>query len=499
MLADHTDTIAALDLGSNSFHMIVARISNGQIQVLDRLREMVQLAAGLDQRNRLSSAAQQRALACLERFGQRLQQIQAGRLRIVGTNTLRQARNSAGFLRRAQQVLGHSVDIISGAEEARLIYLGVVHSVAAINGQRLVIDIGGGSSELIIGQQFNPLYLHSLKMGCISINRAHFSTGTFSKKQFQEAELQVQRRIEPIREEYLTRGWQVVTGASGTIKVIQNVLEREGWSEAGISLQGLRRLRSAILEAGNVAALIARWQLEEGRAQVFAGGFVVLHGLCEALHISRLDVSDGALREGVLYDLLGRIRDEDVRDHTIAAVSASYGIDAAQAQRVSNTARQLLEQAKEHWGLQGEEAANWLEWAARLHEIGLLLSYERYHKHGAYIIQHANFPGFSRCDQMLLALLVRRHRRAFPADAFKELRPELAVPAQRLCVLLRLAVLLHRGRSRQALPPLIIKVRRQRLIVQFPAGWLDTQPLTRADLEAEREYLKEAGLRLAFC
>ena len=249
--------------------MIVARIANGHLQVLDRLREMVQLASGLDSRNRLSGESQQRALDCLARFGQRLRQIPPEQLRIVGTNTLRQARNSAEFLARAEAVLGHNVEIISGYEEARLIYLGVAHSVAAITGRRLVVDIGGGSTELIIGEQFDPLHLNSLKMGCVSISRACFDDGRITEGRLREAELLVRLQLEPVREEYWERGWQVATGASGTIKAIQEVITREGWSREGITLEALRRLRGALLESGGTAAIATRWQLEPARAGCF--------------------------------------------------------------------------------------------------------------------------------------------------------------------------------------------------------------------------------------
>ncbi len=493
-----TDVVAAIDLGSNSFHLIVARIANGHVQVLDRLREMVQLAAGLDNRNRLSEESQQRALDCLARFGQRLRHLAPEQLRIVGTNTLRQARNSALFLSRAEQVLGHNIEIISGQEEARLIYLGVAHSVADVAGQRLVVDIGGGSTELIVGEKFDTHRLTSLKMGCVSLSRACFDDGRINESRLREAELQVRLKLEPVCEEFLERGWQVATGASGSIKAIHEVITKEGWSREGITLESLRRLRAALLESGQTAAVAGRWQLEPARARVFTGGFVVLHGLCEALGVTRMEVSDGALREGVIYDLLGRIRHEDVRDRSIAAVIDRYGLDRAQAERVSATARMLLDQVRDRWSLTTAELTHYLDWAARLHEIGLLLTHDRHHKHGAYILQHAELPGFSNSDQTLLAALVRRHRRGFSAGAFKHLPKESATLAQRLGVVLRLAVVLHRSRSRQPLPPLELRAGQRRLDLRFPSGWLDDQPLTRADLAAEARYLKKAGFRLEF-
>ena len=491
-----SDSVAAIDLGSNSFHMIVARIENGRVQVLDRLREMVQLAAGLDERNRLSHAAQQRALACLARFGQRVRHIPPARLRIVGTNTLRQARNSAEFVARAERVLGHKVEIVSGHEEARLIYLGVAHNVGDVSGQRLVVDIGGGSTELIIGQQFEPLHLASLRMGCVSLSREFFADGRITGKNLRRAELLVQLNLEPVREDYLARGWEVVTGASGSIKAIHDVLVSEGWSRQGITLDALRRLRAALLETRETAAIASRWQLEPARARVFVGGFVVLHGLCEALGATRMEVSEGALREGLIYDLLGRIRHEDVRDRTIAEVTARFGLDETQARRVSTTALDLLRQARAKWHLSGKEARCVLDRAARLHEVGLLLAHDGYHKHGAYVIEHSDLPGYSRDDQRLLSALVRRHRRAFPASAFAHLPADWVKPARHLCVLLRLAVVLHRSRSSEPLPKLELRVDRQQMTLLFPATWLARHPLTRADLQIEADLLRAAGFVL---
>jgi exopolyphosphatase/guanosine-5'-triphosphate,3'-diphosphate pyrophosphatase len=488
--------VAAIDLGSNSFHMIVARISNGHVQILDRLREMVQLAAGLDRHHRLSAESQQRALDCLARFGQRLRHIPSARLRIVGTNTLRQARNSAGFVARAEQLLGHRVEIVSGQEEARLIYLGVAHSVGDVATQRLVVDIGGGSTELIIGEQFDPLHLASLRMGCVSLTRACFTDGRITAARLRKAELLVQLSLEPVREEYLVRDLQTVTGASGSIKAIQDVIISEGWSREGITLEGLRRLRTALLEVRDNTGVARRWQLEPARARVFVGGFVVLHGLCEALGIAQMDVSEGALREGLIYDLLGRIRHEDVRDRTIADVIRRFDLDEAQAERVSASALDLLRQVRVPWKLTGKEARSVLERAARLHEIGLLLTHDQYHKHGAYVLAHAELPGYSRNDQQLLAALVRRHRRSFPADAFADLPRDWACHARRLCALLRLAVVLHRGRSNEPLPAIGLRVERQRMYLSFPPDWLDEHPLTHADLQMEARLLCKAGFEL---
>ncbi len=488
-----SEFVAAIDLGSNSFHMIVARLANGQVQVHDRLREMVQLAGGLDARNRLSQEAQKRALECLARFGQRLRDIPPEQLRIVGTNTLRQARNSAEFVARAEQVLGHKVEIVRGQEEARLIYLGVAHSVGDVSGQRLVIDIGGGSTELIIGKKFDPLHLASLKMGCVSLSRACFGDGRVTASRLREAELLVQLTLEPVRQEYWRAVGEWSPAPPASIKAIQDVLISEGWSREGITREALRRLRGELLEVRDTTAIASRWQLDPARARVFVGGFVVLHGLCEALAIDQLEVSEGALREGLIYDLLGRIRHEDVRDRTIVDVITRFNLDEAQARRVSATALALLRQVRSKWRLGGEEAAHVLERAARLHEVGLLLTHDQHHKHGAYVLEHADLPGYSRDDQLLLSALVRRHRRSFPGTAFAHLPRAWKDAAPRLCVLLRLAVVLHRSRTSDPLPTIGLRVERRQLELRFPPGWLEEHPLTRADLQNEAHLMRKAG------
>ncbi len=494
-----TDNIAAIDLGSNSFHMIIARMANdGQLQVLDRLKEMVQLAAGLDDDRMLSREARQRALDCLARFGQRLRRIPPSRVRIVGTNTLRQARNGRGFLAAAEELLGYSVEVISGIEEARLIYLGVAHTSPPVEGRRLVIDIGGGSTELIIGEGFEPLHLESLYMGCVSMTRCHFAGKRLREGILREAELVVRLELEPVQTAYESVGWDTVTGASGTVRAIRDVVVGEDWCREGISRAALRRLRAALLGAGSTRAIAERWALSRERAAVFAGGFAVLHGVVETLGIEQLTVADGALREGVVYDLLGRIRHEDVRERTVAALVRRYSIDAAQARRVRDTAMQLFGQVRESWQLSDERFRSDLNWAARLHEIGLAIAHTQYHKHGGYILQHADLPGFSRSEQQLIAALVRGHRRKFPLDVFENLPGSLMLPGRRLCMLLRLAVALQRGHRHQSLPVVAIRASGRQVALRFPAGWLAEYPLTGGDLDSEAQYLKKVGYKLSY-
>lgn len=490
------DTVAAVDLGSNSFHMIIARVGEeGGIRVVDRLREQVQLAAGLDEDRRLAPEARARALACLERFGERLRGVPQGKVRAVGTNTLRQMRDGGPFLEAARRALGHPIEVIAGHEEARLIYLGVAHSQADDRGKRLVIDIGGGSTEFIIGERFEPTHRESLYLGCVSVSRRYFRDGRITEEALQRAEIGARLEVEGIERQYRRVGWDECIGASGTIKAVQSVLVANGWTQEGINARGLERLRKAMVKAGSVDALDLPG-LSRERAPVMPGGFAVLAAAFKGLGIEEMRVSDGALREGLLYDLMGRIGHEDVRERTIQAMARDYQTSQRFALRVAHTAQRCLEQVAAAWDLAGEELSTMLRWAALLHEIGLAISHHGYHKHGAYLVRYSDMPGFSRQDQLLLSALVRGQRRRFPREVFDELPNGLAPKATRLCVLLRLAVLLNHGRGPEPSPRVRLKADQEGLEVRFSRGWLARHPLTRANLEQEAEYLKAVKLRL---
>jgi exopolyphosphatase/guanosine-5'-triphosphate,3'-diphosphate pyrophosphatase len=489
--------IAAVDLGSNSFHMIVARVSNGQLHIIDRLRETVRLGSGLDKRHQLSVAAQNRALACLRRFGQRLRAMTPGNVRCVGTNALRQARNAEDFLARAQRALGQPIEVIAGREEARLIYLGVAHSGPETRGKRLVLDIGGGSTELIVGKGFESLHRESLYMGCVSMSGAHFANGVIKRATFAAAELAAHQELQPVQENLLNAGWKTAIGASGTLLAVRDVLRAQGWSAAGITLRGLKRLRKALLDAGHIDKLKLSG-LSADRAPVFPGGVAILIAIFEAFGLKKVAVSEGALREGLLYDLLGRIRREDVRERTIQALCTRYQVDPTHAERVRKTALSALDAVLKAWGLKSDEQRNRLGWAARLHEIGLSLAHTRFHKTGAYLIANSDLPGFSLQEQKLLAMLVRGHRRKYPSAALQVLPRASQRAVKYLCVLLRLAVLLHRARAYQAPPRLKIVAGTNQLRLRFPVNWLERHPLTAADLVQEAAYLKAAKIKLKF-
>lgn len=484
--------VAAVDLGSNSFHMVVARVDSGELKVVDRLKESVRLAGGLADDKTLTEEARARALQCLERFGQRLRSFPARRVRAVGTNTLRMARGSRDFLKAAGAALGHDIEVVSGFEEARLIYLGVAHSLADDGRRRLVVDIGGGSTELIVGKGFEPHTMESLHMGCVSLTRKHFGGGEITRKRLTCAEMDARVELEPVEHRFRALGWDRAVGASGTVRAIEQVLRENAWSEFGITAAGLAQLRQAMLEAGRLDKLDLPG-LSAGRAQVLPGGFAVLAAAFEALGIERMEAADGALREGVIYDLIGRRGQEDVRARSVAALAARYHVDQAQARRVGDTAAGL------HAGLQWQldaDSERMLRWAATLHEVGLDISHSQYHKHGGYVVTHTDLAGFSREEQRLLALLVRAHRRKFPVALFSELPDGWAEQARWLAVLLRLSVVLHRGRTDTSMPRLHLSAEGESLRLRFPEAWLDAHPLVRADLEQERDYLAAAGYRL---
>ncbi|WP_024327944.1 Ppx/GppA phosphatase family protein [Thioalkalivibrio sp. AKL19] len=490
-------TVAAVDLGSNSFHMIVSRRQEGEVLKVDRLKEMVRLASGLAPDGQLDPEVAQRALDCLDRFGQRLRQLPRGHVRVVGTNTLRQMRDSRAFLRAAEEALGHPVEIIAGREEARLIYLGVAHTLADDSGRRLVMDIGGGSTEFIIGERFEPVLAESLEMGCVTFTRRFFAEGRLTRKAFAAAQLRAEQELQPIATAYREQGWDQALGASGTILALDRMVHEAGLDvPPGVSRKNLEALRDALIEQGAIEGLKFPG-LAEDRAPVIAGGLAVLLGSFEALGIERLHPSEGALREGVVHDLLGRFRHEDVRGRTIHTLRRRFAVDAAQADRVQATVARLVTAARAAWGLDEDDAER-LDWAAELHEIGLALAHSKYHKHGEYILAWADLPGFSQPEQAELALLVRLHRRSLKPKLLSGVREGRARPLLSMAALLRLAVLLHRSRAPDPVPLERIEATQEGLTLTFAPDWLDTHPLTRADLETEREEWARNKLVLEF-
>ncbi len=492
---DQSALMAAIDLGSNSFHMVVARLIQGEVRVVSKMGEKVQLGAGLDANNNLTEDAQTRALECLSRFAQKLQNIPPQSVRVVGTNTLRAAKNARQFQLAARRMLGVPIEVIAGREEARLVYLGVAHTLSDDVGKRLVIDIGGGSTEFIIGERFEAQALESLHMGCVSFSRRYFPDDRFKESDFSKAVNAAASEILYIKEQFTRYGWQEAVGSSGTFKSIAQVLERNGISQNGITRQALQDLRKRVLKLGSIAKLDTLG-VKKDRQSTFMGGLAIVTACFNVMGIDEMHVSDGALREGVLYDLLGRICHEDVRERSIQALAERYSIDQSHAAAVEHNALHSLAQVAQSWDLTAPYYQNLLQWAARLHEIGLAISHTQYHKHGAYLLEHSDLPGFSKPVQAALALLVRSHRRKFLPEIFAALNSEEAEPLIRLSVLLRLAVLLQHGRSSEATDQYRLQVDGSQLSLTFDAEWAEQHPLTMGDLEKEQDYLAKMGVSL---
>ena len=386
--------------------MIVGELRHGQLAIIDRIKETVRLSEGLDEHGSLTEGARRRALDCLSRFGERLQDMHASSVRTAGTSALRRARDSDDFRKDAERALGHPIEVISGIEEARLIYKGVTQSLPPHEGLRLVLDIGGGSTELIMGQGDRPHALESLRMGCVHVTEKYFKDGRIDRKSFDEARLAARLELRPVKAFFRDVTDLEAIGTSGTIISTETVARETGIIESNdLTSDVVEKLINRVLETGHIAALSLPG-LSERRSQVWPGGLAILAELLEVLRIDRLKVSDGALREGLLYDLIGRLQHEDARERSVNALARRFNVDETQAERVAKTAVKLLNQSASKWRLTSPLAQGIVEWSARLHEIGLDISHDGFHRHGAYIVANADLPGFPRSEQAVLAFVI---------------------------------------------------------------------------------------------
>ncbi len=487
---------AAVDLGSNSFHMVIARLTEGRMQIIDRIKERVRLAEGMDGQRRMSPEAMARGLDCLALFAERLTNIKPDQIRIAGTYTLRRASNARDFVREAAKVLNHPIEIISGQEEARLIYQGVAHT-QHIEGQVLVVDIGGGSTELIIGEGFEHKALTSRKMGCVSFTQSFFGNGKLGEKAFNAAVLEAQHQLAPIINQYRKLGWQSCLGSSGSIRTVRDVLQGEEWTDGAITLAGLERLKEEMLKHKRVDQLKLAGLTEE-RQGVFAAAVAILLGLFTSLPIERMEYSDGALREGLLYEFEERLQHHDIRERTALALSTHYRIDKRQATRVESSVLSLFDALSSPWEMPEEPYRAILGWAARLHEIGLAINYSGIHKHSAYILQNTDLPGFNQDDQALLAALVRFHRKGLKLSELPALPNHDEQTVLRCIRILRLAVAAHHRRQDNLLPEWNVQAAGDQLVVTLPLDWCDENKLLMQNLEKEHRYCHEQGWPLLF-
>ncbi|MFO1206066.1 MAG: exopolyphosphatase [Burkholderiales bacterium] len=485
-------SIAAVDLGSNSFRLQVAKVIEDRIYPLDALSEKVRLAAGLTPEKYLDDASQERALDCLRRFGERIRGLDRHAVRAVGTNSLRVAKNAAQFVRRAELALGFPIDVVAGREEARLIYLGVVQSLPPSNARRLVADIGGGSTEFIIGAGLEPRKLESLYMGCVSHSLRYFPSGKVTKSNFAKAELAARGELEVIAAEFSAGNWQQAIGSSGTARALADILQLNGWCSGDITAKGLDQLRAALLKAGDINT-ISLPGLRPDRVPVLLGGFAIMAAIFAELQVKRMTVATGAMREGILYDLVGRFHHRDLRDGTVQQFMRRYHVDAGHAGRVEQLALDFFDQIAGTAKLDVENHEQMLRWAARLHEVGLAIAHSGYHKHSDYILRNADMPGFSRMEQAHLGLIVLGHR-----GGLKKMQGLLDGPERLLPTLaLRLAALFYRSRVGVTPPDIRLTVAGQRIEIALDEGWLAEHPLTAAALENEIAEWKTLGIRLA--
>lgn len=486
--------LAAVDLGSNSFRLSIARIVQNeqsvQIYATDRLKETVRLAAGLDGDRVLSEEAIQRAIAVLSRFGERLENFPAGRVRAVATNTFRVARNVADFLPRAEAALGYPIEVISGQEEARLIYSGVIHELPPSSNKRFVVDIGGGSTEFIIGQELEPLLMKSLAIGCVSYTKAYFPDGKVTEEGFVQAEIAARKEIEIISRQYRHLGWDEAFGSSGTAKALVATLEESGFSEKGITLDGMQKLKKVLIRHGSAHAPELHG-LKADRMEVLPAGLSIMMAIFSELQIKQMNQGDGALRVGVLYDMLGRDTSHDKRDETALVFMKRYHIDVRQAARVKKQALTFFDSI-----LSDEPAADdlrrYLGWACDLHETGLSISQNNYHKHTAYVMANADMPGFSEAEQELLSFLTLGHQ-----GKLDKLLVEAPTRAKwRLTLCLRLAVVFMRRRQPVTALPVTLKTGEEKLKLCVGKKWLEEHPLTRYTLALEAAEWKKVGFTL---
>lgn len=491
-----SERLASIDLGSNTFRLSIGRVvrqgDTAQLYTEDHLRELVALAEGLDEHQRLRPATIEQALAVLRRFGERLRGFPAANVRCVATNTFRVARNAAEILPAAEAALGFPIEIISGLEEARLIYLGVLQGLPPATHHRLVIDIGGGSTEFIIGRNDTPLQLASLELGCTTLTRRFFPQGRITEARMQQAILAARMAIVGIASRYRQTGWAEAFGSSGTAKGLLAILHENGLSTQGITASGMQQLRCGLVRHGRVR--LEDWAgLKAERVPVLPGGLAIMLAAFHELGIDTMQTGDGALRTGVLIDLLGRDLRRDQRDETVRQFAQRYAQDPTQADRVRTLALSLYDPLDLQVDpIERAELRRALGWTASLHEIGLAISRHDYHKHGAYILQHADMPGFSRDDQALLAFLALGHQGRLAK--VRHFKPDAAHWMTLLC--LRLATLFLRRRETADVPPMSLQADFPQVELTLAASWLEERPLTRFQLEAETKVWHKMGIRL---
>lgn len=490
--------IAAIDLGSNSFHMVVAKVVGQELQMVTRHKQRVHLASEFDSQMNLSQAAIESGLECLAMFAERLQGFESDNVRIVATHALRQANNAHIFIQQAREVLPFPIEIIPGEEEARLIYLGVAHTQVESD-SKLVIDIGGGSTEMIIGQGFEVDLLNSHQMGCVSFTKQFFNNGKLSKNNFAKATVAAEQHLEPLVKQYRKKGWSTAFGSSGTIKAIKEVLIGLGYNDGLITHKRLQELIDALCTFDSIDD-IELPGLSKDRKPVFAAGVAILNAIFQDLQILEMHFSDGALREGVLYEMEERFARSDIRMRTTENIARKHNVELDHAVCVRLQATELFLQVHDTLGIKkNSELLSLLQWAALLHEVGLNISFRGFHRHSAYILQHTNMPGFNSEQQLVIATLARFQCKSLRLNEMPEFNLFDKNHLLELIKILRLAIILNGQRNNELLPEILLKVEDKLWMLSCVNGqWLEDNKCLHADLLAEQERWLSAGWQLKF-
>lgn len=464
--------------------MLVVREVSGAIQAVARIKRKVRLAAGLDKANHLSAEAMARGWQCLRLFSEQLQDIPPEQIRVVATATLRLAENAQEFLQPAERILGCPINVISGEEEARLIYQGVAHTTGGSD-KRLVVDIGGGSTELVTGDGSHATALFSLSMGCVTWLERYFSDRNLAKENFAQAEQAARDMIRPIASHLREQGWQICVGASGTVQALQEIMVAQGMDER-ISLSKLQQLKQRAIQCGKLEELeIEGLTLE--RALVFPSGLSILIAIFQELSIESMTLAGGALREGLVYGMLHLPVDRDIRSRTLQNVQRRFTIDMEQADRVHQLANSFFRQVSSAWKL-NQRCRDLLLSACALHEIGLSVDFRQAPHHAAYLVRHLDLPGFTPAQKKLLACLLQNQSGSIDLALLSQQNAVLPRMAERLCRLLRLAIIFSSRRRDDTLPAVRLQADGDTLNLTLPAGWLELHPLRAELLEQESRY-----------
>ncbi len=487
--------IAVLDIGSNSFHLVVARVISNTVQILHKTKVKVHLADGLSKDNHLSKDAINRGLEALEIIQHSLEGFEPETVRIVATYTLRKAKNALAFIKLAKKILPYPIEIIAGQEEARLIYNGVAHT-ETLEGKTLVIDIGGGSTEFSIGEQFTPILLRSIDIGCVSFKHLFFKEEKIKRKMFNKAIAHAQQQLAMIEDKYIRQGWQQCIGTSGTIESIITIVNKDS-THSTLSLFQLEQLKEKLIKSQDISVL----ELEDvnvDRKQLVPAGLAILIAIFKSFEIKQMSFAQAALREGVIYEMEDSLTHSNVQERSVQSLATRYDIDKEQANLVLNTAFKLFKHAKKEWRLKASGLKRILGWAALLHEIGLHVSSSSVQKHSHYILSNSDLPGFNAEQQQLLAILTRFHRKRIRLEDIPVFSQFSAKDVHHCMVLLRLSVLLNMKRQQDFLPDFDVTVTDNEMSLTFPPQWLALRPVIAINLNEEKERLAKVGIELRF-